>query len=140
MNTSFTLDPRLEKDTVTIGKSGICRILLMKDARFSWIILVPEVPGLTELHDLRESEYKDVMSLVYSLSSEMKKQLAADKMNVGALGNMVSQLHIHIIARIKDDAAWPGPVWGSGAAVPYTDIALEKQIETLKSTIEKITG
>lgn len=140
MATSFKLDPRLENDTVTIGKVGICRVLLMKDARFNWIILVPEIPDLTELHDLQEREYKEVMSLVYALSAEMKTQLAAYKMNVGALGNMVSQLHIHIIARIKDDAAWPGPVWGAGTAVPYTDIALEKQTETLNSIINKITG
>ncbi|MCG8489995.1 MAG: HIT domain-containing protein [Sneathiellales bacterium] len=140
MNMSFTLDPRLEKDTVAIGKVGLCQILLMKDARFSWIIIVPEIPGLTELHELQGSDYKDVMTLVHTLSSEMKARLSAHKMNVAALGNMVPQLHIHIIARIEGDAAWPSPVWGVGTAVPYTDIALERQIETFNSIIINITG
>jgi len=118
------LHPRLAADTVPVELPGlrVCRAFMMNDSRYAWIILVPWRAGLRELHELSPDDLSAVMDEVTRVSRALQAYAKADKMNVAALGNMVPQLHIHVIARHKDDAAWPGPVWGVGEAVPYADI------------------
>jgi diadenosine tetraphosphate (Ap4A) HIT family hydrolase len=116
---SFTLDPRLDADTIPLGRLALCRVLLMNDARYPWLILVPERPDLAEIIDLPEAERMQLMREIAAASEALKALYAPDKLNVGALGNRVRQLHVHVIARFVSDAAWAGPVWGVGEAQPY---------------------
>jgi len=121
----FILHPRLEADTHFVTKLGICNLYLMDDQRYLWTILVPALPDLVELHDLTPEDYVDVMATVRRISEVLKTGFEAKKINVGALGNLVPQLHIHILARNERDFAWPGPVWGQGSAEPYKAPAIE---------------
>ncbi len=121
----FILHPRLEADTHFITKLGICNLYLMDDSRYLWTVLVPALPDLVELHDLDPDDYIDVMTTVRRISEILKTDCEAKKINVGALGNLVPQLHIHILARNERDAAWPGPAWGQGSPVPYSKPAAE---------------
>jgi diadenosine tetraphosphate (Ap4A) HIT family hydrolase len=115
----FVLDPQLDNDTHEVGRLGLCRVLLMNDARFPWIILVPERPGMAELIDLVPADRTQLWAEIAQTSVALKAIYGPDKLNVAALGNMVRQLHVHVIARFTSDAAWPKPVWGSGAPLPY---------------------
>ncbi len=117
--TDFALHPRLAADTVPVGDLPLCRVLLMDDARFPWLILVPRRPGLREVHDLPAAERAVLIEEVAAASRALDADARPDKLNVGALGNVVAQLHIHVVARFAADPAWPGPVWGSGPAQPY---------------------
>jgi diadenosine tetraphosphate (Ap4A) HIT family hydrolase len=116
---TFALHARLAADTIEIGDLGLSRALLMNDARFLWIILVPRRNDLSELIDLDERERAILMEEIAAVAGVLKRRPGVDKVNVGALGNVVRQLHVHVVARRVGDAAWPGPVWGSGAAVRY---------------------
>ncbi len=119
MVTTFSLDPRLAADTLPVGRFALSRLLLMNDATYPWLILVPERPGASELFDLAAADLA-VLAAETSLVARMLKRLAgADKVNVAALGNVVAQLHIHVIARSAADPAWPAPVWGRAPARPY---------------------
>ncbi len=120
----FQLDPRLIRDTKAITKLGLSQVLLMNDARFPWVILVPSMPGLTELHDLDSAWRTVLMEEIARTSSALTHLFSPDKINVGAIGNIVAQLHVHVVARNLGDAAWPGPVWGCGEPVPYVGDAL----------------
>ena len=111
--------------------------MLMEDVRFPWLILVPEIPGLTELTDLSAADSEKLMNEIQLVSRILQALTNADKMNVATLGNQVPQLHIHIIARTKDDAAWPNPVWGYGEAQPYSDEHRSELIDKLKSEFTK---
>ncbi len=131
----FMLHPQLAADTIVVGDLPICRVLLNKQfSQFPWVILVPKRTALKDLSDLPELDYWPVMDEVRMVELALKAITGADKMNMGALGNMVPQLHIHVIARFKDDAAWPKPVWGNAEAAPYADTTpeiLKKLRETL---------
>ncbi len=116
---SFALDERLAKDTLPVGDLPLSRLLLMNDARWPWLILVPRRDGLVELTDLDAGERAALIEEAASAAEFLKAHAKADKINVGALGNIVRQLHLHVIARFVGDPAWPGPVWGQGAARPY---------------------
>lgn len=133
--TTFVLHPQLAKDTALIGRIGECLLLLMKDARYPWLILVPEQEGLRELHDLSDDQFSSVTQIIKQTSLRLQTLTEALKINVAALGNMVPQLHIHIIARREDDASWPGPVWGVGTAEPYTEDKLTVLVATLKESL-----
>lgn len=111
---SFSLHPQLAADTFEIGDLPHCRVLLMNAANFPWIILVPRKENMRELFDLG-NDYAAVMEEVNNAAKKFAAHTGADKINIAALGNMVAQLHIHIIARFKADAAWPSPVWGNAA-------------------------
>ncbi len=117
--TGFVLHPRLEADTRAIRRLGLSRALLMNDARFPWVILVPERAGITEVHRLPAGDQAALMTEIARVSAALEELYAPDKINVGALGNLVPQLHVHVVARRVGDAAWPGPVWGCGTAEPY---------------------
>jgi diadenosine tetraphosphate (Ap4A) HIT family hydrolase len=116
----FQLDPRLEQDTHPVTDFSLCRVLLMNDARYPWLILVPARDGVAELHDLEAADQALLNGEIIRVSRAMTKLFAPEKINVGALGNIVRQLHVHIVARRTDDPAWPGPVWGHSEATPYT--------------------
>ena len=106
----FTLHPRLKADTTFIQKLTVSSLYLLNDSRYPWVVLVPERENLSELHDLSSLDYTSVMEEVRQLSKDLAICFTPKKINVGALGNLVPQLHIHIIARELDDHAWPGPV------------------------------
>jgi diadenosine tetraphosphate (Ap4A) HIT family hydrolase len=117
--TAFSLAPELERDTVFVCAMPRTDVLLMDDARFPWLILVPRLPGLTELHDLEPGDLAAVMREATIVGRTLKSLTGATKVNTGALGNIVRQLHIHVVARKESDPAWPGPVWGFGERTPY---------------------
>ena len=123
--TRFTLHPRLAADTVPVGDLPLCSVLLMGDARFPWLILVPRRADLREFTDLPVGGRAELMEEIADASRALQAEAGAEKLNVGALGNVVAQLHVHVVARFEADAAWPGPVWGSGVAVPYAPGAAE---------------
>ncbi len=116
---TFALDARLERDTQVVGDFALCRVLVMKDARWPWLILVPRRESLIELSDLDAAARARLVEETARAADWLKAHASADKINVGALGNVVRQLHVHVVARRAGDPAWPGPVWGFGVAVPY---------------------
>ncbi len=116
----FSLHERLAADTIFLKDMDLCHLLLMNDSRFPWVILVPRVPNAVELFDLNEREQMLVMREVSLIAAGLKAWAKADKINIAALGNMVAQLHVHVIARKIGDLAWPSPVWNAGgSAIPY---------------------
>jgi diadenosine tetraphosphate (Ap4A) HIT family hydrolase len=117
----FTLHPTLARDTVEVARLPLCRALLMNDRRFPWLILVPEREAIREIHELSPADRAALIEEIALGSEALERTCHPDKLNVGALGNLVPQLHVHVIARAVGDPAWPGPVWGSGAAVPYSE-------------------
>ncbi len=131
----FRLDPRLEQDTVPLARLSLAHVLLMCDARYPWLILVPARPDLCELHDLGAADRTQLIEEAAQVSRVLERLFKPDKINVSALGNIVRQLHIHVIARRIGDSAWPGPVWGQGAAVPYSAEALAATRERLTTAL-----
>jgi diadenosine tetraphosphate (Ap4A) HIT family hydrolase len=119
----WTLHPRLAADSFELGDFPLCRVLLMNDARFPWCILVPRLPDLRDFHDVPRDSRLALYDEIERASLALASIGRADKMNVAALGNMVPQLHVHVIGRTTTDAAWPGPVWNAGPATAYTDAA-----------------
>ena len=117
----FTLHPTLARDTAEVARLPLCRVLLMNDRRFPWLILVPEREGAREIHELSPADRATLIEEIALASEALARAFRPDKLNVGALGNIVPQLHVHVVARAAGDPAWPGPVWGSGAAVPYEE-------------------
>ncbi|MFZ1815575.1 MAG: HIT family protein [Rhizobiaceae bacterium] len=111
----FELHPRLRADTLIAGQRNGCLVLLMNDHRWPWLILVPQLGGLEELHDLDPASGASLFELVRESGAALKELTGCTKINTGALGNMVRQLHVHVIARKQGDANWPGPVWGHGS-------------------------
>ena len=116
---TFALDPRLAADTIEIADLSLSRVLLMNDARYRWLILVPRKEGLSELIDLDSRERAILMEEIATLSAILRAMPGIDKINIGALGNVVRQLHVHLVARCIGDQAWPGPVWGAGTPRRY---------------------
>ncbi|WP_455182498.1 HIT domain-containing protein [Azospirillum palustre] len=115
----FSLNERLQADTCPVTDLELCRVLLMNNRLWPWLILVPMRAGAVEIHRLAEEDQATLMREIAQASRAVERLFAPDKMNVGALGNMVPQLHVHVIGRTRGDPAWPGPVWGAGHAEPY---------------------
>src|SRR6185369_2129562 len=111
----FSLHPTLARDTVEVARLPLCRVLLMNDRRFPWLILVPEREDAREIVDLAPADRAVLIEKIAQASAALHSLFQPDKLNVGALGNVVPQLHVHVIARFATDPAWPGPVWSSGA-------------------------
>ena len=137
MSDPFELDPRLAADTFLVGETPLSQVLLMNDARYLWLILVPRRSDVTEPFELSEADQVQLWRESMRLGEAMKAHFAADKLNIAALGNQVAQLHVHHIARFHADDAWPGPVWGVGSAVPYGDPALEVLKGELRSLLQQ---
>ncbi len=116
----FALDPRLEQDTLPIGDFPLCRLLLSNDSNYPWFILVPRRADISELFQLDSQDQAQLWRETTGLAELLKDSFDADKLNVATLGNVVSQLHMHVIVRKREDAAWPAPVWGKHPATPYT--------------------
>lgn len=127
----FALDPRLVADTAPVMILGLSRVLLMNDARFPWLILVPERAGAVEIFDLAPDDQARLMDEAARISAALKAVTGARKINIAALGNMVAQLHVHVIARFEGDIAWPAPVWAAGPAQPYAPRDLATQATRL---------
>ncbi len=132
----FALDPTLAADTVAIGDLPLCRVLLTDDANYPWLILVPRRAGLVELIDLDEAGRQHLMAEIEKVSTALKAHTRCDKLNVAALGNVVAQLHVHIIARFRTDAAWPNPVWGKAPRKPYEKPARDALIGALRTALQ----
>jgi diadenosine tetraphosphate (Ap4A) HIT family hydrolase len=124
----FVLHPRLEADTVFVADWPLSRVLLLNDARYSWLVLVPRRTGAVELFDLSKADRSVLMEETARAGQLLKTIGDVAKINVGALGNLVPQLHVHVVARNPGDPAWPGPVWGHSAAVPYEPSARDAMI------------
>lgn len=131
----FVLDQRLLQDTLPVGDFPLSRLLLSNDAQYPWFILVPRRADISEVFQLSEAEQLQLWKETTLLSSTLQQLFDADKMNVAALGNVVSQLHMHVIVRHKSDAAWPAPVWGKHPAVPYTPEQAAAIIARLKTAL-----
>lgn len=131
----FTLDDRLAADTVEIARWTLCRVLLMNDRTYPWLILVPQRDGISEIHELSPADRTRLMEESSCAAQRLQLFTAADKMNVAALGNMVRQLHVHVIARFDDDPAWPGPVWGAKEREPYSEAELPHVVARLRDAI-----
>lgn len=119
MTDAFSLDPRLAADTHPVGDLALCSVLLMDDARFPWLILVPRRDALSELTDLAPEDAAALFEEIRIAVRVIQGLAHPDKVNVAALGNVVAQLHVHIVARFRSDPAWPGPVWGVGERKTY---------------------
>ncbi|MBF0371726.1 MAG: HIT family protein [Magnetococcales bacterium] len=126
------LHPTLAKDGITVGFLSACQVLLINDSHYPWLILVPDRPGLRDLDELTDIDRALVYGDIHQASQVLRRLFNPTKLNVAALGNMVPQLHIHVIARFEGDKAWPKPVWGLHPSEPYPDDLLAKRLEQLK--------
>jgi len=130
----FALDSRLQQDCLLIGDFPLCRLLLMNDSHYPWFILVPRREEVSELFQLDAADQRQLWHETTLLAETLKDTFAADKMNVATLGNVVSQLHMHVIVRRRGDAAWPAPVWGRHPAQAYAD----EQVRQLKEKLRLV--
>jgi len=133
----FTLHARLAADSVALGDWPLCRLQLMNDGRFPWLLLVPRHPDLREIHDLPPPERALLIEEIARASSLMQQIFKADKMNVAALGNQVPQLHVHVIARFVGDPAWPNPVWGQGTPRLMSEAERAQRIALLQPLLSR---
>ena len=129
----FALDSRLKQDTWLIGELPLCSLLLSNDSNYPWFILVPRREGISELFQLDDDDQQLMWRETTAVARVLKELLCADKMNVATLGNVVKQMHMHVIARYTTDPAWPGPVWGKHPAKPYTRDAVLNLRDKLKA-------
>ena len=129
------IHPQLLADCHRLGRFEICQVLLHRNAALPWFILVPQRSGITEVFELPEADQIQLWRESARLSRNLMQSFHADKINIGALGNLVPQLHIHVIARTTDDAAWPGPVWGVGSPNAYSQQALATRLKELRGIL-----
>lgn len=115
----FELHPRLRQDCLELGAFSLCRLLLMNDSQYPWLILVPQRPDITEIFQLEAADQQQLQQESSRLARAMYQAFQPDKLNIAAIGNLVPQLHLHHVARYRGDKAWPAPVWGHAPAIPY---------------------
>ncbi len=135
MSTAFELHPVLARDTLPVAALPTAELRLMNDARFPWCILIPRIHGLTEWHHLPAEIYPPLMAEIKAVSEVLLAETGITKLNLGALGNRVPQLHIHVLGRHPDDPAWPDPVWGFGSPDPYPAGAADGLIARLRNAV-----
>ncbi|MDK9697197.1 MAG: HIT family protein [Siculibacillus sp.] len=128
----FLLDPRLAADTLTVLDLHLSRLLMMRDGNYPWLILVPRRSGAVEILDLDTADRARLWDEVERVAAALAAETGADKLNVAALGNVVSQLHVHVIARFRDDAAWPAPVWGKVPPIGLDEAKAAALVAALK--------
>ena len=124
----FVLDQRLQADSAFIADGPLSQIRLMNDARFPWLLLVPRVAGASEWIALDGNQQRLLLAEINQAGALLQAEPGVSKLNIGALGNIVRQLHIHLVGRHEGDAAWPGPVWGSGPAQPHAPDVLATRV------------
>jgi diadenosine tetraphosphate (Ap4A) HIT family hydrolase len=132
---AWSLHSRLKEDTIDIGDLPLSRVLVIKDAHYPWLLLVPRRPEIVEIIDLDEVEQAQLMTEISRVARALKDVTKCEKLNIAALGNMVPQLHIHIIARRSSDAAWPRPVWGVMPPHPHDTDEVQRFISALRRKI-----
>jgi diadenosine tetraphosphate (Ap4A) HIT family hydrolase len=132
------LDPRLQQDCFVLGKLEFCQLLLMNNAAIPWFILVP-VTSVTEVCDLTSSEQTMLWAEVNSVAEYVRSSYKIDKLNIGAIGNVVSQLHVHVVGRREDDYCWPGVVWGSAIENLYTDDEVAAVVSSVTENLKGFT-
>lgn len=131
----WALHPQLARDTVPLGDLPLSRVLIIKDANYPWLLLVPRQPGVVEVIDLDQVEQAQLMVEIDRTAWALKAVTACDKLNVAALGNAVPQLHVHIIARRKTDKAWPKPVWGAVPPLEHDAAALDRFMNAMRAKL-----
>ena len=129
---TWTLDPQLERDTLAVGDLPLSRVLLMNDANFPWLLAVPRQAGAVEMFDLDDGQRAQLMRELALLARLLKDLTGCHKINIAAIGNVVPQLHVHVIARRRDDPAWPRPVWGALPARPYDGAECQRLIQAIR--------
>lgn len=132
---AFALHPQLAADTIEVGNHALCKVLLMNDSQYPWLILVPQRPDIREVYELSANDQQRLWQEVSQTGKALMDLHQGFKLNIGALGNMVPQLHIHLIVRQTNDAAWPGPVWGVKSAQAYATEALQSELTALKAAV-----
>ena len=132
----WQLDQQLRDDTVTIGDLPLCRVLLNNDGNYPWLILVPRREDLVELTDLNESGRATLMREIAQVSAALKAHTHCHKLNVAALGNVVAQLHVHVIARFRTDPAWPDPVWGKVKRFPHDKEQRDLLVNAMRTALQ----
>ncbi|MFZ5639008.1 MAG: HIT domain-containing protein [Pseudomonadota bacterium] len=133
--TGWHLHPQLADDTHPLAHWPLCEVRLMDDANHPWLILVPRMENATEITDLDADRQAELMREVDRACRALQAAVKPHKLNVAALGNVVPQLHVHVIARFRDDIAWPRPVWGTATAQPYSPEQLVERVEILRSAL-----
>jgi diadenosine tetraphosphate (Ap4A) HIT family hydrolase len=132
---SWSLHPQLEQDTEPVGDLPLSRLLVNNDANYPWLLLVPRRAGASELIDLADGDQAQLMTEIAQTSRALKAVTSCEKLNVAALGNIVPQLHVHVVARRTGDAAWPKPVWGAAPMKAYTPDELGLLVTALRRAI-----
>lgn len=131
----FELDARLERDTRPLMWLGLCELRILDDCRWPWLVLIPQRPAIVEFHDLSPLDQTMLTFELNMVSQALKGVTGCHKINIGALGNVVSQLHVHVVARNEDDPAWPGPVWGHGPREAYGREGLHRFAGAVRSAL-----
>ena len=131
----MTIDPRLEADTLPVTELELCTVRLMNDARYPWLILVPKRDDVIEILDLKPEDQDTLWNEIRICAQALQTTTNADKLNIAALGNVVAQLHVHVIARFKTDDAWPKPVWGVHPPIPYEPEEAQRMIKNLGAAL-----
>lgn len=134
---SFALDKRLEATSHFVGRCGNIQVRIADDARYLWCLLIPEESAVSELHDLAENDQQNLMRLAIQLGAWLKDRTGADKVNTAAIGNVVPQLHLHVVCRYQDDAVWPAPIWGNGETIPLNETMLKAHTTFIKAFLEE---
>lgn len=128
---AFELDGRIDRDSELVKKLDLCQLRLQNDSRWPWLVMVPERNGMSEIFDLSPSDQALLSAEINRVAAAFKQATGATKINVGALSNIVRQLHVHVIARFEGDPNWPGPIWGFGQATPYEQPQKQNLIKKL---------
>lgn len=126
----FAVDPRIENDSILITELDLCQVRLQNDQRYPWLVLLPKVAELTEAHELTETQQSLLMAESSKVAKALQQVTGCKKINIANLGNVVAQLHWHVVARFENDETWPGPIWGVGTPVPWQE---QKRAEFIDS-------
>lgn len=132
----FVLDERLQADTVSIGALPLCEIRMMNDQQFPWLVLVPAINGVTEVYNLSEAQQRQLWQECTQIGQRLMAGFAGGKLNIATLGNVVAQLHVHVIVRFESDVAWPAPVWGKQPVVKFSNDELQQRVAKIKAMLQ----
>ncbi|WP_368564886.1 HIT domain-containing protein [Pseudoxanthomonas sp. UTMC 1351] len=132
----FSLDPRLEQDSVFIADGPLSQVRLMNDARYPWLLLIPRVANASEWIELDGGQQRLLLAEINQIGALLRNEPGVEKLNIGALGNIVRQLHVHLVGRRDGDAAWPGPVWGNGSPQRFTLEHLQSNVDAWRQKLK----